>query len=74
MQNGNRAASLASVLAAALMLQCALGGAVEFSKIPEPAASESSHAHSVWALLLTALAVAFAAVSLRSGVTLQYLA
>ena len=72
MQNCNRAACLASVLVAALTLQCATVGAVEMEGA-EPAALESSHAHIVWALLLTAVAVAFAAIGLGYGVALQCL-
>ncbi len=73
MQNCNRAAWLASVRVAALTLQCATVGAVEMGKAAEPAALESSHAHIVWALLLTAVAVAFAAIGLGYGVALQCL-
>ena len=71
MQACNRAACSVSVLVAALTLQCATVGAMDLSKAAEPAASESSHAHIVWALLLTAAAVASVAVGLGSGVTLQ---
>ena len=74
MQDCNRAACSASVLLAALTLQCATVGAMEISITAEPAASESSHVHIVWALLLTAVAVAFAAIGLGSGVVLQCLA
>ena len=74
MQDYSRAAFLASVLVAALTLQCATVGAMEISVAAEPAASESSHAHIVWAMLLTAVAVAFAAIGLGSGVVLQCLA
>ena len=74
MQDCNRVACLVAVLLAALMLQCAAAGARGSSRTAEPAASESGHAHFLWALPLTAVAVAFAAIGYKFGAALQHLA
>ena len=70
----NRMVCSAAMLMAALTLQCATVGALGSSKAAELAASESGHAHFLWALLLTAVAVAFAAIGFTLGASLQYLA
>ena len=71
MQICHRAQCTAAALVAALMLQVARVSAMDLSTAAEPAASDSTQVHFVWALLLTALAVAFAAIGFRYGEALQ---